>query len=235
VKDWDFRAITDNELDVAIEWEYARESKKVRDRVRRFLSATYKDRTVKRILLQPGGEASAQILQHGSDLFSENFLAALLCFVSFPQAWMKVRHRFNFDYTKRHLTPISEDQLKWFNREHHYAFRIEWLGASERGIVKDFQRWLKAEKTHHICEMTGAGRNVAFARLKELAALRIHDAGYKSWDSHKRFFTQLQITPQTLSISDARVVPLYQSESGWHDAIKSARLCRDAIEASILR
>lgn len=202
--EWDFRGVQPEALADAALYEYARASDKIREVVCRASDTKCNGQTLRKrmiALLKKGDKSAihqAEIMAAGG--FAEAGLPITLWHhfnsrPDFPEPWLArpLEFRRNPRYSliriaRRSNAPgpangwpppsIGFAEYPGAGSWMPFAFDIEWPGATIEKIATDFKRWLAKEaKRHPEMKQRGQAGQLQLAPLKDLAALRLHNAG----------------------------------------------------------
>jgi hypothetical protein len=228
-EEWDFRSITEAELQYATEYEYVRESAPLRCAIVKFLQRKLQGTPV-RIHLLEGRE-----LEYGGPVGQTTELADANPL--FPLPWLAM--------VREDCIELA-DSLRSFNRNPIRILEIDkpigrhlhsmpdgyWLrirfGKPIEEIVQNFENWLRKEARKHQPAPRGKAARRKDEKLRWLAALRLHKAGL-SWErAQKHIQTHLKREPINPTLD---VIPNFASSGGWSGALQSAREELSRIEA----
>jgi hypothetical protein len=228
-EEWDFRAVTDEELPLITQYEYLREDRAFRNTATKWLESKIRGKSVRRLLLE-GDETLFDEL----DLCSRDF--QVWAYVSmhplFPCPWMAFERedaegfaRAN-SYTPAPLTILPMARMHCpgrFISDHSYLLSVEVEKHSTKDILRCFEKWLRKEAGKHK-RLSGKASAMPWQKLKWLSARRLANAGLKypsnSNPGVNGFIRQrVRVAPGS---NAADVLPLYSSSGAWYDALKMA-------------
>lgn len=101
-----------------------------------------------------------------------------------------------------------------------YALRIHWKGNSFGQILTEIERYLRSEaKKHPGMKQRGKPAQLQVFKLRQLAALRLHNAGF----THEQAKNLITKDNKDKMLIQHRIIPFYEGAPEWSDAIKAAK------------
>ncbi|HVR34282.1 MAG TPA: hypothetical protein VMS21_00355 [Methylomirabilota bacterium] len=256
--EWDFHPVTPAALADATLWEYARSCDPVRIAVEKWLASKMEGKTIRRHLMENNTAANRNPEHRASvrglpmTLFLAGLQAipdaALVLLVmrhpDFPCAWLASSARPNRDHPSSRVTVrpfqfvaealtmdpadplhgrVVQRVLSWHGNDS--LLKIRWQDSSMEEIKADFAAWLAEESARHKGELRPRGKSGQKRRdwhLRGLAAYRLHAAGF-TWRDARAAMRPFDDKRELL-------LPVFESEAGWSDALKRTRETLRAFE-----
>jgi hypothetical protein len=234
-EEWDFRAITQAELPIAIEYEYMRENTAFREGVTAWLETKIKGKSVRSLILTkedyyPFEHAHCSLdvmgrwLAQDFPLFPSPWLAYeradLKAYCAGRAQWTST-NKSVFVCPAHGVNPgfllTSADKNQW------HLLRLDLPGRTTKDILRDFGSWLRKEAKKHK-RLSGKASAEPWQKLKWLSARRLANAGLK-YPSNENpgvngFISQrMKAAPGNY---ENDVLPLYASSGAWYDALSMA-------------
>lgn len=228
-EEWDFRAISDAELESAIRYEYRREDASFLKAACDWLDSKVNGKTVRELLLN--GDDKSVEKSCPFDLIASIFLGD---YPLFPLPWLAFEHddriaiaELNSNFRSHAVTVIPFNhrrQLRALKPGCGLHFLcVDFTRAKIKDMIVDFEKWARHEAKKHK-RKTGMASAPQWHQLKELAAFRLARAGlefgaYESGPAYD-FVRNAQKIPSGIP---HLVLPNYKAPSAWHSAKANAR------------
>lgn len=249
--EWDFRGLSEREVDDAIIWEHLREHDENRNALTGFLDSKIDGKAARYWLdenRQPvfkNRQRAARNWQQSFSWLLKNFSDGVADLVltrpHFPAAWQSIKSTVPEPRGKLVLAhQLERDLMRWEERlerttaesvgrsrsafaRGRYSIKIEFESApSIKAILQDFEEWLRAE-SHRIGFRPPTGKKAQpnWHILKELSALRLSRAEMTAKEL-SLFLKDWQNATRTKFQNAPMVLPLF-TEKKWYEAVSAAK------------
>jgi hypothetical protein len=251
-EDWDFRQITEGELEFVLLWEYARESKIISKIIDRWLCRSVNGKTLREHLrgksLPPfEPEVSGELHRHKPSGRSGSKLAQMIIDLpSFPTPWLAFDRDYILDHVQRwgavdpyYMATITPERL--FKVEQNsathgvcgYVMSIDYNHphfSVEAAVEYLRKKILKEVKRRGVKVKTGRGALPDYKKLKWLAARRLHVRGIR----HIAAKAMAEVQRKQVELDNCGdVLPVYESAGAWVRAVRQADRELKAFEKQI--
>jgi hypothetical protein len=232
-EEWDFRSVTEDQLNVAIYYEYARESQLVRDNILKWLNTKWGDRIVRRWLTtKPDNRPDDLYVGCPLPLSQQVELDEIIAF--FPLPFLKIPKRNSvgkYEQIGLRIEKITPHHIKYWSgllkcgvplSETNWFLHAD-LGAqhNEKFLVASFERQLiQLRRKLGMRRRRGKASAQPWQKLRQLAAYRLHRAGLRFSAAQKFVADHQKNLP---SDNPADVLPTYKSSGAWSKAVASAK------------
>lgn len=244
-EEWDFRQVDDASLPTATFWEYARESKVMRQKAEKWLESSWDGSTAREILtatccLGPAEQPNKLILAGMEAIVNLKLCYLVVDHPQFPLPWLKlgVRCEKNPKFSRVMMTPMEwefvhnlellenmgvdgyKERLamfrdRWSKHRNEFHLRIDWSGASVKEILADVERKIRKEAKKHP-ELIRGGKP-AQAHTDKLKCL----AAYRLKHAERLTFEDAQRLLGKVS-DGGRLIPIFADKPSWTRAIARA-------------
>ena len=260
-EEWDFTSVTPDALADAIRWEYARESKRLKDRIRAWYETELEGKPVREWLragvrdwLRAGSRTPAMVPRQVEENIDISGLAAchdtwlfgliIKSYGAFPSAWSASPHGV-MEHSSIEVQPLAEvidearkheDPCQWLKlcSDFDFALRVDWKAPNLEDVVKSFERWLRQEAKKHPEHPKASRWSAPPAHLlKSLAALRLQKHGM----THDEVQAALKEYAKGFGEGKGKdgfkrsLLPLFDYASSRSDAIGRARALVAKVES----
>lgn len=243
--EWDFRGVTEEELEIAIPYELARSNAKARRMLERWLDRKINGQPVRHWLavdydlLKLPLEVALAIEESKPPTEATEIVIVVS---PFPAPWM------SFSESDRRAVAEYYGQFEpWILSINPMDSRIARLAVEgmtrsglSRGyllqvdfdkpvaeIASEFEKWLRSEaKNRRKTPIKGGASTPRFHALKQLAAYRLSETGLR-YEAAQELVANVARSSRKRDPAD--VLPRYGSRGAWHKAVEAARAQIDAV------